>query len=425
MKSNKEILKFSIPAIIENFLQMLVGISDTFLVAQIGLSAVSAVSLANNIITIYQAIFIALGVAVSSIIARTKENQKEKHLQTSVNAAIKLTVLLSIALGMISIFGSYPIAVLFGVKGTVFKYTIEYLAIVGGMIILLGLMTTFGSIIRAKGDTKTPMIISFWINVLNIILSSIFIFVFHFGVIGSALGAVFSRGLGVFLLYLQLKEMRPNRNFWKAPLDKKLFGLTLPVVGERLAMRLGDLIIIALLMSFGEQVFAGNAIGESITQFNYMPVFGMATVTVILIGQEFSKGRLDHVREYLKRTYWMSALLMLSISFLILVFSKPLNGLFTADSIAISASQTVILFSFLSSFFVAGTTTYTAAFQGLGNTKLPFFTTLIGMFVIRIVLGFLFGLVFGWGITGVWFGVLLDNLFRFVFLKIRFTQLIK
>lgn len=70
MKTNREILKFAFPAIIENFLQMLVGVSDTMIVAHLSLSAVAAVSLANNLITVYQAIFIALGTIVSSLFAK-------------------------------------------------------------------------------------------------------------------------------------------------------------------------------------------------------------------------------------------------------------------------------------------------------------------------------------------------------------------
>ena len=79
MKTNKEILKFALPAIIENFLQMLVGVSDTMIVAHLSLSAVAAVSLANNLITVYQAIFIALGTIISSLFAKVLIEKKAKE----------------------------------------------------------------------------------------------------------------------------------------------------------------------------------------------------------------------------------------------------------------------------------------------------------------------------------------------------------
>lgn len=81
MKTNKEILKFALPAIIENFLQMLVGVSDTMIVAHLSLSAVAAVSLANNLITVYQAIFIALGTIISSLFAKVLIEKRQKKNQ--------------------------------------------------------------------------------------------------------------------------------------------------------------------------------------------------------------------------------------------------------------------------------------------------------------------------------------------------------
>ena len=77
MNQRKKIVQLALPAMAENLLQMLMGVVDNYLVAQIGLAAVSGVSVANNIITIYQAIFIALGAAVSSLVAKSlgEDNQ--------------------------------------------------------------------------------------------------------------------------------------------------------------------------------------------------------------------------------------------------------------------------------------------------------------------------------------------------------------
>ena len=85
MKQIKKIIRLAFPAMMENLLQMLMGVVDNYLVAQVGLIAVSGVSVANNIITIYQAIFIALGAAVSSLVAKSlgeKNAQKSLHYQS-------------------------------------------------------------------------------------------------------------------------------------------------------------------------------------------------------------------------------------------------------------------------------------------------------------------------------------------------------
>lgn len=426
MKSNKEILIFAFPAIIENFLQMLVGISDTLLVAHLSLSAVAAVSLANNIITIYQAIFIALGTIISSLVAQ-KSSKKEdnKPLQAFINAAVKLTLYISVVIGIFSLISAYPLTTLLGAQGTVRQLSAVYLALVGGFILFLGGMTVFGALLRANGNTKTPMWASFLVNVLNLILSALFIFVFHMGVFGVALGAILARVVGSFYLYSKLKSYRPSRHLFKVRIDKELIKLVIPAAAERLSMRLGDLLIMIIIVSFGGRILAGNAIGESITQFNYMPIFGMSTVTVILVAKSYAHKNKEQINSYLHRIYWLSTIMMLAISFLIFVFSVPLNHFFTTDKVAVGASQIVILFSLLSSFFVTGTTIYTAAFQGIGNAKLPFYTTTVGMFVIRLLLGAFFGITLGMGLIGVWLGVLFDNLFRFLYLNFQFKKTIK
>lgn len=420
MKSTKEIIKFALPAVVENFLQMLVGISDTFLVTRIGLTAVAGVSLANNIITVYQAVFIALGTILSSFLARTMTRKM-------VNAGVKLTILLAGFIGILTVSFAQHLIHFFGGRGEVAALGSDYLMLVGGTIALLALMTSFGAILRANGDSSTPMHASFFANILNIILSAFFIFILHMGVVGAALGTLLSRAVALLYLWhkLNIKDMHPTKRFLREKIPKDLIFLTLPAAGERLAMRLGDLVIMLLIISLGERVFAGNAIGESITQFNYMPAFGLATVTVILVAQEFGHKNFETIRSYITRTYWLATGMMLSISLLLLLVSPFLNRLFTIDAVAISASNTVILFSFLGSFFVTGTTTYTAAFQGIGNTRLPLYATIIGMLVIRVGLGYLLSQFLNLGLIGIWVAVLADNFFRFVFLKLCFQKALR
>jgi len=393
------------------------------IVAHLSLSAVAAVSLANNLITVYQAIFIALGTIISSLFAKVliekKAKEKSKEL---INSATKLTVLIGLVFGLFSLFAAQPILYLLGARQQVLELSIIYLSLVGGLIVLLALMTTFGAFLRADGNTKTPMWASFFASVLNLLFSIVFIFVFHLGVLGTALGAVLARVIGTAFLYYKLKEKRPSLQFYKVKLNRQLIKLSLPAAGERLSMRLGDLLIMMIIVRLGERVFAGNAIGESITQFNYMPVFGMATVTVILVAQETAENNIENIKSYIKKTYWLATSMMFVIGLVLLLTANMLNHLFTTDRIAMGASTIVILFSFLATFFVTGATTYTAAFQGIGNTKLPFYATTLGMFGIRLILGAFLALVLKLGLEGVWLAVLLDNFFRFVFLKIKFKK---
>ena len=100
---DRQILRIALPAIGENFLQMLMGMVDSYLVAQLGLVAVSGVSVAGNIITIYQAIFIALGAAVVSLLSKSMGQKDQKAIARQATESIKVTVLISLVLGTLSL----------------------------------------------------------------------------------------------------------------------------------------------------------------------------------------------------------------------------------------------------------------------------------------------------------------------------------
>ena len=288
MKQTKKIIHLAFPAMMENLLQMLMGVVDNYLVAQVGLIAVSGVSVANNIMTIYQAVFIALGAAVSSLVAKSRgEENNEKTVQYQ-SEAILVTLGLSLVLGLFSLLFGKTILHWLGTETTVTQAGGLYLAIVGGLILSLGLMTTLSAFLRALGKPQLPMYVSLLSNVLNAIFSAVSVFVFHWGIAGVACSTVLSRFIGTLLLASQL----PMSNILKTikwHLDSDLLKIALPAAGERLMMRAGDVVIVAIIVKFGTEFVAGNAIGETLTQFNYMPGMGVATATVILVAHSLGQ----------------------------------------------------------------------------------------------------------------------------------------
>lgn len=422
MKNYKQILHIALPAIGENFLQMLMGMVDGYLVAHLGLVAISGVSVAGNIVTIYQAIFIALGAAVASLISKSLGENNEQRLAYYATESIKATLLLSLVLGLISIFSGRQILGWLGTEPAVMDTGGLYLALVGGSILLLGLTTTLGTLIRVRHNPRLPMYVSLISNALNVIFSSFAIFVLDMGVAGVAWGTILARLVGVWILWRNLKM--PFASFtWH--LDRELLRLALPAAGERLMMRAGDVVIIAIVVAFGTEVVAGNAIGETLTQFNYMPALGVATATVMLVAGATGRRDWQEVRSLTRQTYWLSLAFMLPVGLSVYAFGLPLTQLYTHDATAVAASLVVVLFSALCMPLTAGTVIYTAVWQGLGNARLPFYATTIGMWVIRIVTGYLLGITLGLGLAGVWAATLLDNAFRWLLLSTLYRRKMK
>ncbi|MGV3295011.1 MATE family efflux transporter [Streptococcus pluranimalium] len=420
MKESKQLLRIALPAMAEQFLQMLMGFVDNYLVAQIGLAAVSGVSIANNIIAIYQALFIALGAGISSILSRYLAAKKEEQVNQSMADALWLTSIISLLLGLVSIVGNVWLLKVLGTSTIVAQEGGLYLAIVGGGIISLGLLTSMGAIVRVQGYVKLPMGISILTNFLNALFSALSIYIFDLGITGVALSTVLSRTVGTLILMQKLPIKAIFQKLrWKV--DKQLIEIVLPAAGERLMMRAGDVVIIAIIVTFGSKVVAGNAVGETVTQFNYLPAMAISVATIIQVASNV-KGNPRRVRETIKNSFWLSTMMMYGLAGIIFLLKVPLLGLFLQDSQALQAGGMVALYSLIGVPATAGTLIMTATWQGLGNAKLPFYATSLGMWCIRIGLGYLLAISLNLGLRGVWLATVLDNLFRWLFLTYLYKK---
>lgn len=421
MTYRKRILQIALPAMAENVLQMLMGVIDNYFVAHISLAAVSGVAIANNIITLYQALFIAMGSAISSLLARSIGQGDEGRELKYMADAIMLTLLLSIFIGLLNLVFGRPILVALGARSQVLGNGYSYLLVVGGQMVALAMLTTLGAIVRVKGLAKIPMHVSLLTTILNALMSGLSIYVFDLGVLGVAWSTVLSRWIGIMILASFLPMGAIIRKM-KVRLNLEMLSLALPAAGERIMMRLGDLFILMIVVHLGTRIVAGNAIGESISQFNYMPGMAVATATLIPIAQFVGSQKDDDIEPFVKEAFKLSTIIMVIFSLFIFLLSSTLIAYFTEDKIASNAARVVLFFSMISAPATSGTLVYTAVWQGLGNSKLPFYATTIGMWFIRILLGYFLAIQLRLGLEGVWLATAMDNSSRWFILKRQFDK---
>lgn len=421
MTYRKRILQIALPAMAENVLQMLMGVIDNYFVAHISLAAVSGVAIANNIITLYQALFIAMGSAISSLLARSIGQGDEGRELKYMADAIMLTLLLSIFIGLLNLVFGRPILVALGARSQVLGNGYSYLLVVGGQMVALAMLTTLGAIVRVKGLAKIPMHVSLLTTILNALMSGLSIYVFDLGVLGVAWSTVLSRWIGIMILASFLPMGAIIRKM-KVRLNLEMLSLALPAAGERIMMRLGDLFILMIVVHLGTRIVAGNAIGESISQFNYMPGMAVATATLIPIAQFLGSQKDDDIEPFVKEAFKLSTIIMVIFSLFIFLLSSTLIAYFTEDKIASNAARVVLFFSMISAPATSGTLVYTAVWQGLANSKLPFYATTIGMWFVRILLGYFLAIQLRLGLEGVWLATAMDNSSRWFILKRQFDK---
>ena len=431
LKENK-VLSLAIPATIENILQTLVGFIDTMMISRIGLLAVTAVGVANTILNVYVAVFIALGVGASALIAQYLGANKAKESQKITNQSVVLALVVGLIFSIVSLLFGKPLLATMGASDEALVYSTQFFYIVGGTSVFISLMTVLGSILRATGDTKTPMKVTAIVNIGNIVLDYILIFglgpIPALGVIGTAIGTAVSRLIGTILLLNKVQKSTSPIDFstlFKKSNYKFLINLTIPATLERLVMRLGQVLYFGLIVSIGAKTFAAHSIAGNIESFTYMPAYGLATASATLVGNSIGAKDLSKASHY---AYSAAKYGVISMSILgvILFFGSPLFAtLFTNDSEAINQIVTALRIDSFAQPVLAISLITTGSLQGMGDTKSPLYSTAFGMWVIRVVGVIVLSKIFNLGIAGVWLSIAIDLSLRSLFLVYRFKKNIK
>lgn len=427
-KKIRAILLLGIPAMFENILQTLVGFIDTLFVSKVSLDAVTAVSLANAIVAIYMAIFLAIGVGATSLIARQLGSDNIQQASDTAKKALLLCVGCSMLFTMLNTFFAEQLLQFLGASQAITTIGVTYLQIVGIPALFIGLPLVLATIIRATGDTMTPLKISFVLNIVHIGLDYIFILLLDFGVAGAAYATLFVRMMHTFILYRAVQRSILRMN-WRMNTSKhsmkQLMNLSIPAAIERLIMRVGQVVYFGLILKIGAVTYAAHMIAENIEAFTFMPGYGMAVVATTFVGLAVGAKRIREAYEYGIISTVITIIVMSVIGIILYVICPWIATWFTQDEVVIAQIVTALRIDAFAQPAVAITFVMAAALQGLGDTKTPMFTTAIGMWGLRIVFVYVLGIYFDLGIAGVWFALLIDLYIRSIILSYQFKRKIR
>ncbi|MBR2568750.1 MAG: MATE family efflux transporter, partial [Paenibacillus sp.] len=287
------------------------------------------------------------------------------------------------------------------------------------------------AILRGAGDTKTPMKISIVINIVNAVLDYVLIFGFLFipgmGIVGAGLATVIARLVGCIALFYYVNRtgtLSFRRDYWR--LDKthlmELTTLGAPAAGERLLMRVGQIVYFGFIVALGTNAFAAHQIAGNVEIFSYMIGYGFATAATILVGQQIGAGNFDEAKHYAKLSTYLTVGSMTILGALLFVLGDWAGSFFTDDEQVIKDIGIALKISGVFQPFLAVLLVLTGAFQGANNTKFPMYLTGFGMWAVRTVLVYPLGIKLSWGLAGVWIAIGADIAFRAIVLTIQFKR---
>lgn len=433
IKTIKVIMVLAIPVIIENILQVLLGTTDTYFAGKLNSNAIAGVGITNLIMNIYIAFFTAVGVGTTAIVSRNIGlNQSDKAAET-VSQSIILTVAISLIIGGITYIFAKPILMILGAKEEVIVYALPYFMAVAVPSVFLSLMLVLSSALRGAGDTKTPMVVTILANLINIVLNYFLIFGFWnfkgLGIIGGGLATTIARMIAVIILLIRLsngKNVIKINIFEKWAIDKKLLvsisRIGIPAGIEKLIMRFGQLVYGSVIIALGTSPYVAHNIAGTIESYSYLPAMGFGVAAATLVGNNLGANKPEDAKRYALVSNVLSTILMVIMGIFFYIAAPFLAKLFTSDKdvqdLVVSVLRIIALFQP----FLSLTTVISSALQGAGYTKFPMYSTLIGIWGIRVVFGYLFAVIFKLGLVGIWLAYSLDIIVRGIILLLRFLN---
>lgn len=436
----EDVFKLTGPIMMELLFVTLMGMINTMMAGHIGKEAVSAIGMIDSINNIFIAFFSALAVGGTVVVAQyigqdniKKANQATKQaLYTSVFISIFISALMAVLRQPIiaTLFGSAEVKVInnayiyFGI--TLFTYP----------LITIDLISN--GILRGAGDTKTPMKISIFMNILNVIFTYLFIHGFSLagiitlpalGVMGAALGIATARTIGAIIILIVLlrgSKVIKLYNIVKFKFDKDLlkpiFGIGVPASVESLMFNGGKLIMQIFIVSMGTAAMAANTITNSVTNFLNIPGSALGIAATALVGRYMGRDDTDEASSCLSYIVKLSTFLLAIVGGLAIIFSTHIGSLFTNNAEITNIVSNILRVNGIAMIFWPISFVLPAGLKGAGDVKYTLVTSIIGMWLFRITIGYLLAINFKFGLIGIWLGMYMDWIVRGTLYVIRFKN---
>ncbi|MCI8341895.1 MAG: MATE family efflux transporter [Firmicutes bacterium] len=421
----KHIFELSIPVIIENVLQTLLGVSDTFFAGKISDTAIAGIGLTNQVMNVLIAVFTAISVGSIAIISRNYGRKDFKNVNKAIVHSIVLGTILGLASGIICFVLRSPILLASGANAETLPYAMPYYVSVTSASVFLCLNFILSSCLRAVKDTKTPMYITGATSLIKILITIVFMKI-GLGILGLGIATTLSRAIGMIILFSFLKFHHKEIKLSFCKLSKDTFSpilkIGIPASAEKLIMKLGQVIFFSMVVNLGTSAYVSHNVASGIDNLTWSCAMGFGLAACATIGVSLGEDDVKKAKKQTELTTYISMAVLSVIGVILFIFAPQLAAIFTdTKEIQDSVVSILRLLAFVQP-FSALQQVMTSALQGAGDTKYPMFSTLIGIWVIRDAIGFFLAMHLGLGLMGCWYALALDIVFRGILLLIRFQK---
>ena len=411
----KAIIKLAIPMMVSMLLIMLYNIADSIWVAGLGPDALAAVGFITPLFMVLVGLGNGIGAGANSLIARYIGAENVREANNAGLHGILLAVIISVVFTIIIEVFMVPILEMMGAGATI-QYAMDYSYIIFGFLFIFVYSGVASAIFRSEGDMRRATIAIAVTAIMNIILDPIFIYVLNLGIAGAAWATVISATVSCVVmsywiwgkkdLYLDLSL----KNFkYSSKMIVDNLQVAIPSTLESLVFSILAIIVNTMLvMAADTTAVAVYTASMRIVQFAMIPLLGLGTAVLTVSGVAY--GAHNHVNLKTAHSYSIKVgfAISIAIGIVMFIFSSQLAAMFSyTEASAVLSPQIAQAISVLSLFVLAIPHGMMSSmmFQGVGKGTYSLLITLLRSLILESVFAYLFCFIFGWGVTGIYAGV--------------------
>jgi len=428
--SNSRLKKLIIPLVIEQFLAVAVGMADSIMVASVGETAVSSISLVDSVILLLINIFAALATGGAVVAGQYIGREDNDKARKSGEQLLVFVASISVIIMAIMYFGrTFILNVVFGkIEPAVAAYANTYMLIVFASIPFIAIYSSGAALFRAMGNSKITMFTSIVMNVINIIGNAICIYGLKMGVEGVAIPTIISRAVAAIMIVLLLKNKNliiHIRKPFNYKLDKtmvrKILSIGIPNGVENSMFQLGKILLLSIVAGLGTASITANAVANAVTSFQILPGLSVNLALVTVVSQCVGAGEYEQARYYTRKLlkYTYAFMICLNI-FIILGLPFIVDMYHLSAETASMAKQVIIFYGIFACLMWPISFTLPNTLRAANDVRYTMIVGVASMWIFRIGFGILLTKYMNFGMFGVWVAMFIDWIVRSILFVIRY-----
>lgn len=432
MNTNRNLFFMSLPIFVELLLQLLVGNIDQMMVSRVSQQSVASIVNANQIMNLVIIVLSMASTAATVILSQYLGAEDKANSSRTCMVSILMITVVSLLSTLLVFAGYKPLYKALRVPEEIFDEASLYLLIVGACITVQGLYLIFSAIIRAFAMMKEVMIVSIVMNVMNIIGNAILINGWfgmpRLGAIGAAISTDISKlvGLGLMiLLFVKRTNVKLGLRFLKpfpVQIMKKLCLLAVPSGVESFSYNMSQMCILGIVNSFGTMVTVTKGYCSIFANLAYVYAMAIASATQIVLGYLIGAKKIDLIQKRVNATQKVALAACVGLAVLLFLGSNYIFLIFTDDPEIIALGRRILFIEIFLEIGRAVNIVMTKCLIAVGDAVTPTVVGVSFQWGVAFVGAWVFGIIFDWGLEGVWVAMAIDECLRGLIFAVHFKK---